>query len=423
MATDAVRGNFTKTQAPRRAWVALGQNLGAALASLRGNLFRSFLTILGVVIGVASVIILVAFGEGARSEITSQIDTLGTNVAIVVPGKLQHGTNFNPMGGLGVSNLALSDVERLKRHPMVQDLAPLTFMSGGVYRGKTAAAICMPIATTSSFLNIRRLNVDAGRFFTDDELDKPVCAIGLGIKKDLFPNDDPLGKTLNVAGADYKVIGVVKERNIGSGLFGGEELDAMIYVPIKRVHDITKTQQLHRILVEIPPDANPEKAVDQVKSVMLEAHGGRDDFSILRAKELLSMFYKVFVLLAALLLGITSISLIVGGIGIMNVMLVTVTERTREIGIRKTVGARRSDIFFQFLSEAVTLSMLGGLLGIALAFVACRLVQIWMPLEPVITAESILLGFSVCVAVGVISGVLPAIIAARKDPIEAIRHE
>jgi putative ABC transport system permease protein len=254
-------------------------------------------------------------------------------------------------------------------------------------------------------------------------MDQQVCVLGVGAKKDLFGAEDPLGKEITVNDQPYRVIGTVKERNLGSGLFGGEELDAIIYLPLTTVERLTKTSQLHRIMVEVGPDEQPDRVLETVRRKLQESHHGRDDFSLLRAKELLDMFYKVFSLLAALLIGITSISLVVGGIGIMNIMLVSVTERTREIGIRKTVGARQSDIFWQFLTEAITLSILGGILGIGLAFVVCRVVQVWLPLKPEITLGPVLLGFGVCVAVGVVSGVLPAVAAARKDPIEAIRHE
>jgi putative ABC transport system permease protein len=250
-----------------------------------------------------------------------------------------------------------------------------------------------------------------------------VCVLGVGVRKDLFGEADPIGKEITVNEHPYRVIGTVRERNVGSGLFGGDELDAIIYLPLSTVEHVTKTSQLHRIMVEVEPSAEPDTVSEAVRARMQESHRGRDDFSILRAKELLDMFYRVFSLLAALLIGITSISLVVGGIGIMNIMLVSVTERTREIGIRKTVGARRSDIFWQFLTEAVTLSLLGGVLGILLAVVVCRLVQFWLPLKPEIALGSVFLGFGVCVAVGVTSGVLPAVAAARKDPIEAIRYE
>jgi putative ABC transport system permease protein len=281
----------------------------------------------------------------------------------------------------------------------------------------------MPIATTPEFMSIRKLGIDSGRFFTNEDLDKPVCVVGVGIRKDLFPNEDPVGKMISVSDHDYRIVGVVKERNIGSGLFGGDELDALIYIPIGIVQRLTDTKQFNRIFLEYQAGHDPEVVSTAAKRVLDQAHHGRDDTSLMRSKELLAMFYKVFTMLAALLLGITSISLVVGGIGIMNIMLVSVTERTREIGIRKTVGARRKDIFYQFLSEAVTLSSLGGLMGILLALLVCYLVTKFMPLRPLITGGSILLGFGVCVVVGIISGVVPAILAARKDPIEAIRYE
>jgi len=414
----ALRPNTT-----RRALLAIWISVGTALTSLRGNWFRSFLTILGVVIGVASVIILVAFGEGARKEITGQIDTLGTNVAVIVPGKLRGQTNFNPTAGMGISNLTHQDVERLRPVKGVKSVAPLTFLGGGVYYKDQPASICMPIATTPEYAAIRRIQTSSGRFLATADMDQPVCVLGVGVQKDLFGTVDPLGKQVTINDQNYRVIGTVKERNLGSGLFGGDELDAMIYLPLKTVERLTKTTQLHRIMVEFSPDAKPDVVIEAVRLKMKESHRGRDDFSLLRAKELLDMFYKVFSLLAALLIGITSISLVVGGIGIMNIMLVSVTERTREIGIRKTVGARQSDIFWQFLTEAITLSIFGGILGIGLAVIVCRVVQFWMPLKPEITLAPVLLGFGVCVVVGVISGVLPAVAASRKDPIEAIRYE
>jgi putative ABC transport system permease protein len=263
-----------------------------------------------------------------------------------------------------------------------------------------------------------------GRFLTAEDMERRVCVLGAGIARELFPQGErAAGQSIQVNGVDYQVVGVVAERTIGSGLFGGDELDALVYLPLPVVERLTGTSQVHRVFIEVDPRVEPEQVTEAVRAAILELHGGRDDFSLLRARELLAMFYRIFTLLAALLLGITSISLVVGGIGIMNVMLVSVTERTREIGIRKTVGARRADIFWQFLTEAVTLSLVGGALGIALALAVCRLVTLWLPLQPLVSAGAVLLGFGVCVVVGVISGVAPAIAAARKDPIEAIRHE
>ncbi len=402
-------------------WLAI--NVGTALASLRGNWFRTGLTMLGIIIGVASVIILVAFGQGARWEITSQIDTLGTNVAVLMPGKVTGQANFNPTGGLGLSNLSQKDVEEVLRVPGIRRAAPITFIAGAVYRGKKPADICMPIATTPEFPLIRRLRVDGGRFFTEAEMNEQVCVLGLGIKKTLFGTEDPIGKPVAVNGAEFRVVGIAAERSIGSGLFGGEELDAMIYLPQRTIMRLMESKIIHRIFMEFDPQANPDAVTDRLQKAVLKSHGDRDDFTVLRAKELMTMFNKVFNLLATLLVGITSISLIVGGIGIMNVMLVTVRERTREIGIRKTVGARKSDIFSQFLTEAVTLSLLGGVIGITLALVVCLIAGHYSPLKPMITLDAVGLGFGVCVVVGILSGTLPAVVAARLDPIVAIRHE
>src|SRR5436190_16158289 len=217
-----------RKRAGQRPLNGLALNVGSAYESLRGNWFRAGLTILGVVIGVAAVIVLVAFGQGARQEITGQIDTLGMNVAIVVPGKMQGQANFNPTGGMGISNLSDRDVEAIRRMPGIRAAAPITFITGAVFRGEKPASICMPIATVPEFREIRRLDMDAGRFFTADEMEQAVCVLGTGVKKDLFGAEEALGKKITVNDQPYQVIGIVRDRSIGSGLFGGDELNAII---------------------------------------------------------------------------------------------------------------------------------------------------------------------------------------------------
>ncbi len=402
---------------------ALRVNVRAAMEAIWSNPLRSSLTMLGVIIGVASVIVLIAFGLGAEQEVTSQIDSLGTNVAVIVPGKNRGEPGFNPIGGFGVTNLSHQDVAALRQTRGVQAVAPLMFVGGIIYREGRPAKISLPIGTTPEFGPIRRLKLRGGRYLALEDADQRVCVLGSAIARDLFPKEAAVGKPIQFGRERFTVVGIAEQRAVSGSFLGGGDLDAIVYLPLQTMQQLYGVRQIHRIFVQIDHRRKPGPVLEAVRQAVLRSHGGLDDFSVLTSKDILEMFYKIFNLLAALLTGISSISLIVGGIGIMNIMLVSVTERTREIGIRKTVGARRRDIFLQFLTEAVGLSVLGGLLGIGLAFAACAISRRYSPLTPLITWEAVALGVGVCVGVGILFGVAPAVKAARKDPIEAVRSE
>jgi putative ABC transport system permease protein len=398
-------------------------NMRSALHALWQNRLRSSLTVLGVVIGVASAILLIAISEGAQREVKQQIESLGANLIIVVPGKMQGQAGFNPMSSVGLSTLTERDLAAVAKAQGVRAVIPLTFVAGGVRRGDHWAQLSLPMATTPTYQAVRHLPLVEGRFFTAAEDDQPVCVLGSALKDDLFPKEPAVGKSVAVNRQPYRVIGVAKTRALSTSIFGGGDLDAIAYLPLKAIERQTGSREVHRILAHIDSRLSPAFLTAQIQAAMKRSHGGVEDFTVLTPTEVLGMFYKIMNLLTSLLVGISAISLIVGGIGIMNIMLVSVTERTREIGIRKTVGARRADIFLQFLTEAVTLSLMGGLLGLGLSAVAAVAVSHYTPLRPLITPRAVTLALSVCIGVGVVFGVAPAVKASRKDPIEAIRYE
>jgi putative ABC transport system permease protein len=392
----------------------------AAVTSLHGNLLRTALTTLGIVIGVGSVVLLVAIGQGVKQDIARQIQSLGANTIFVLPGKLDRYGQPNVMSTLGISTLTESDVRILARVPGVRLCVPLMFVFGSFEaNGATHAAVV--IATPHGFQNVLPRPVEQGRFYRDDEDDRPVCVLSQAPKLDAFGPANPLGKAVLIRGTRFTVIGVLRAEEpsaLGQGM-----LQDMVFIPYTAAKRAFKAGQINRILISTEVGRPPEQTIDGVRKAIRANHGGREDFATLTERQLLGAIYQVFNIAAALLVGIATISLFVAGIGVMNIMLVTVTERTHEIGIRKTVGATRTDIFLQFLTEAVALSVLGGLLGVALAAAISAAVRRYTLLQPIVNWQAVALAVGVCFAVGVVFGVAPAVRAARLDPIDALRHE
>ncbi len=383
---------------------------------------RTILSGLGMTVGVAAIVMLVSLGKGVQQDVVSQVESLGVNLVIVLPGRISAENPFNPMSFIGLSTLRESDLEVASRVSGVRRVAPIMFVAGGANRGKQWADAALIIGTTPEWFQMRPHQLAHGRLWNEAEANANVCVLGPKPTEQLFGTENPVGKTVRLNGVPFRVIGVTAE-NTDRSLLGSGGFEFAIYAPIASLQKAMGSRQLHRVIAQTASDKEPNLIVNQLREAIRQNHGGSEDFTVLTQEELLSRLFTLLQIVQVALTGITSIALFVGGIGVMNVMLMSVTERVREIGIRKTVGARQRDIFGQFLLEAVMIALIGGALGVLVGWGACWIIDQYTVLTPVVTWDTVALALAVCGVVGLFFGTVPAYRASRRDPVEALRYE
>jgi putative ABC transport system permease protein len=398
-----------------------------AWKALLRNKLRAFLTMLGIIIGVASVITMVAIGQGSKQSIRDQLSTMGSNMITIRPS-----SNVTVGGGarLGASSLQTLKEEDViaiqKQANYITGVSPAVQTNGQVIN----AGLNWPTQMQGvypDYLDIRQWKVKSGSAFTEEDLrsSAKVALIGQTIVENIFPNEDPVGKTIRFNKIPMKVIGVLAEK--GENTFGQDQ-DDVILSPFstvqKRMLAITYVQTIYASAVD---EKSSDTATTEISNILRRQHklkaGDEDDFTVRTQAELISTISSTSELLTVLLAAIAGISLVVGGIGIMNIMYVSVTERTKEIGLRMSIGARGIDILLQFLTEAIFISITGGIIGVVLGVTAAQIITLTLNWPTLVSESSIVLSFLVCAFTGVFFGYYPARNASRLDPIEALRYE
>ena len=394
-----------------------------ALTAIRRNKVRAFLTMLGIIIGVASVIAMLAMGEGSKLYIQNQMSGLGTNLVMIMPGADTRG----PVRSSGSSKLEMSDMEAIAKSQYVAALSPQVQYSAQVVYGNNNWSTSI-YGVTQEYLQIKNLVIGSGRIFTEKELRalEKVCILGQKVATELFPQgEDPLGKTIRVKNTPFKVIGVLQDK--GAASMGQDQNDVIIapYTTVQR--RLLSIDYIQGINLSVTDEKKSEAAVAEFAQILRREHkikeGDEDDFNVMSQSEMISTVSTVIDALKYLLGAIAGISLLVGGIGIMNIMLVSVTERTREIGLRMSVGGRSNDILMQFLIEAAVLSVIGGIIGIIIGYLLAFVAGSLLGVGALVRLYSVVLSFSVCVGIGLFFGWYPARKAANLNPIDAIRYE
>jgi putative ABC transport system permease protein len=392
-----------------------------ALREIRRNVMRSFLTILGIVIGVAAVITMVTLGEGATAEVSRQIASFGSNLLTLRPGQ-----SFGP-GQDQAPKFDTADAAAIARDvASVDAVAPSSAGSGTVVFGNRNWSTTIH-GVDNAYFAVRDWLIDSGREFTASELraGKAVCVLGATVKKELFGGADALGSDVRLKKFSCEVIGELQAK--GQSAFGTDQ-DDLVLIPLRTFQRrVSGNQDINIIQMSVREGLSTAKAQKEIERLMRERrHIGaseQDDFMVRDAREITRMLTGTTQVLTALLGAVAAVSLLVGGIGIMNIMLVSVTERTREIGVRLAIGALEREVLSQFLVEAVVLSSMGGLIGIALALAASVVLAKVMLVPFVLRIDIVVIAFVFSAAVGVMFGFFPARKAARLDPIEALRHE
>ncbi len=392
-----------------------------ALRALLRNRMRTFLSVLGIVIGVAAVIAMVAMGEGSRISIKEQMTSMGSNAIIIMP-------NRDRRGGVqmeSTESLEEADVIAIRENATyINGVSPMMTVNGQAIVGNNNSPTSLS-GVSADYLKIRNYEIEDGVIF-DDTADRmaKVCVIGQTVVKNLFPEGDPIGKTIRYKNIPLKVIGTLKAK--GSGDFG-QDNDDVIFTPYQTVmRRFSATTNIRQIYANSIGEGYAAKATEEIMGILKERRNWTkptDPFRVFTQEEMIQMVTSTSDLISLVLTIIAGISLFVGGIGIMNIMYVSVTERTKEIGLRMAIGARSRDIMFQFLFESVIISLLGGVIGIALGIAASEIVKTFFNMPMSVSITSVIVSFAVCFATGVFFGWYPARKASRLDPIEALRFE
>jgi putative ABC transport system permease protein len=375
---------------------------------------------LGIIIGVSAVILLVSIGQGLQNYITQQFESLGSNLIVVLPGKVGGGSGLSGAPNLAGSKLTLNDVNSLSRlgGPIESVGAGIEMPAGVSYQGKSTYTTVGGL--TAEYQKMRNLVTSSGRQISDSDnaSSRPVADIGQTVIDNIFGNIDPIGKKITIGGQKFEVVGVLSK--IGSGGAIGTDTNNFVFIPLTTSQNLFGIKSVQAIGVKV----RDKEEIPQAKIMIQNELGKRlksDDFSVVDSSSLLATIDQILGVITLALGGIAAISLVVGGVGIMNIMLVSVTERTREIGLRKAVGAKPNDILIQFLIESVTLSVVGGGIGVLIGFLGSLAINQFI--ATTVTFWSVALAFGVSAIIGVVFGVAPAARASKLNPIEALKYE
>ncbi len=408
--------------------ISIPSTFKISLRALRVNKMRSALTMLGIIIGVAAVITMIAVGKGTSEKLSQQISTVGSNMIIVLPGSTTAG---GIRGGFGTQmTLTRADAEAIEREcSAVHVVAPVLNGAAQVVFGNQNWSTSV-YGTTEAMLEVRDWRLIAGRNFTEQDIrnSTKVCLLGQTVVGKLFGAMDPLQQTIRIKKVPFTVIGILESK--GQSVIGQDQ-DDVIFIPLttaqKRIFGTTTPGMVRTIAVKARSAEDLNKAEEQITQLLRQRHrigpNQEDDFSVRNLTQMLDLAQQASKAMALLLAAIASISLLVGGIGIMNIMLVSVTERTREIGIRMAVGAKTWDIRLQFIIEAITLSLIGGMIGIVLGIIVTKFLSAFANLTTVISPFAVILSFGFSGLVGIFFGFYPAYKASLLNPIDALRYE
>jgi putative ABC transport system permease protein len=405
-------------------------NLKLALQSLRSTKWRSFLTMLGVIIGVFSVTVTVSIGVGIRQQITSQIQQLGPDLITVLPGQSPtiNATNVlrrvNVLPSIGTGSFNEKDLALVGATQGVRVAVPMTSITGSVSIDGTKYDGQQIIATTPSFPNVVNQGLSAGQFYSsDDPFINNEAVIGQNVADNLFKEQEPVGESFTINNQQFTVTGVLSQFT-SSPLTPLSNYNNAIFIPFSVGASMSgNNPQIYEIFAKPNKVNQTNQTAAAINSTLSKEYGNQNNFTVLEQKQILKIANSTLNILTALIAAVAGISLFVGGVGIMNIMLVAVIERTREIGIRKAIGATNQQILYQFLIEAGILGLTGGIIGVILAVIADYVIKYFTSLEPAVNWQIIVISIGAALVAGLLFGTMPALRASRKDPIDSLRHE